>query len=432
MFYRTENVFRWCEMVTEEKQVKQSIEERAVTRYQALTHDDLEKMQETICSTDDLKKWLMRHQLPPDGYKPPFDGTYNTELTEKMLAEIRRVRYVKRFYALLSDENANVCDLLNVAMYCFLDEEQIDESLRCAHMQKYVDFIEKELGDMDARMHVSFLFQRIVEYENTVNGKEYTPMSWEVIPNLLAEHLCCIDECIHMMLGFSPTMQDTFVCVKFLSAIWADICRESGIELQEKFGCNKGYRACNSQIMIPWWQNPKAVDIIKEKFEEQREYIKYRMGYYLDRYYGRGFKYKRVPGKLYREETEYSNVSWMCISEMLSDVLSGEFYIKGSALWQFLVSSMDEFLAENINHSKIQVNTQQAQTIFVSEKIVDSLYVSLVNSIMDGNFHYRKCLLCNRYFDYGNKVNRKYCDIHNGPNAEYYRRTLNKKLGNIV
>ncbi|WP_204652536.1 hypothetical protein, partial [Gemmiger formicilis] len=37
VFYRTENVFRWCEMVTEEKQVKQSIEERAATRYQALT-----------------------------------------------------------------------------------------------------------------------------------------------------------------------------------------------------------------------------------------------------------------------------------------------------------------------------------------------------------------------------------------------------------
>lgn len=433
MFYHAENIFRWYETATDGKQVQQGETRKPIMRYRTFLHDDLEKMQETICSPDDLAKWLKRNQLPPDGYEYPFNGTYDATLVEKMMVEIRRFTYVKRFYALLDDENANVYDLLNVAMYCFLDEEQIDERLRLAHMKKYIELYE---GTSDANVHLnlSLLFQSVVRREKQLTGQEYSPVSKRVIPQLLATHLNCIDECFHMLLGFSPTMQDTFVCAKILSAIWADICKKSGTKLQEQFGCMKGYKACNSQIVIPWWRNPKATDVIKEKFQEQKEYIKSQVMYY--RYYDDQWTslYKQTPGELRQEnekyDYDYSEEDWQTIEEMLSDVLNGEFQLRGSALWEFLVKSMDAFLAANMNNSKIQIKTQQALRIFVSDRIVDLLYVSLGNSIMDGVFHYRKCLLCDRYFDYGNKANRKYCDIHSGPNAEYYRRTLNKRQGN--
>lgn len=438
MFYHAENIFRWYETVTDGKQVQQSQKEKTIIRYRNLLHDDLEKMQETICSPEDLEKWLKRNQLPPDGYEYPFNGTYDTALVENMMVEIRRFTYVKRFYALLDDENANVCDLLNVAMYCFLDEEQIDEQLRLIHMKKYIELLD-ETDDEHMRMNVQHLFQSVLwhfQYENQVNGQKGMPVSRKDIPKILVDYLSCVEECFHMLLGFSPTMQDTFVCAKILSAIWADICRQSGAELQEEFGCDKGYKARNSQITIPWWRNSKASDAIKEQFEAQREYVKSQVEYYIGLFYGGTFRYKRFPGELHKEDYEYGqenrNAGWETIEEMLADVLSGEFYIKGSALWKFLVSSMDAFLATHMNNSKLQINTQKALRVFVSDKIVDSLYVSLGNRIMDGDFHYRKCLLCDRYFDYGNKANRKYCDIHNGPNAEYYRRILNRKLSSIT
>lgn len=438
MFYHAENIFRWYEMVTDGKQVQQSQKEKTIIRYRNLLHDDLEKMQETICSPDDLEKWLKRKQLPPDGYEYPFNGTYDTALVENMMVEIRRFTYVKRFYALLDDENANVCDLLNVAMYCFLDEEQIDEQLRLIHMKKYIELLD-ETDDEHMRMNIQYLFQSVLwrfQYENQVNGQKGMSASRKDVAKILVDYLSCVDECFHMLLGFSPTMQDTFVCAKILSAIWADICRQSGAELQEELGCDKGYKARNSQITIPWWRNSEASDAIKEQFEAQREYVKSRVEYYIGLSYDGTFRYKRFPGELHKVDNEYgqenSNAGWKTIEEMLADVLSGEFYIKGSNLWKFLVSSMDAFLATHMNNSKLQINTQKALRVFVSDKIVDSLYVSLGNRIMDGDFHYRKCLLCDRYFDYGNKANRKYCDIHNGPNAEYYRRILNRKLSSIT
>lgn len=438
MFYHAENIFRWYETATDGKQVQQGETRKPIMRYRTFLHDDLEKMQETICSPDDLAKWLKRNQLPPDGYEYPFSGTYDATLVEKMMVEIRRFTYVKRFYALLDDENTNVCDLLNVAMHCFLDEEQIDEQLRPDHMKKYMEFLH-ETDDEHVRMNVQHLVQSAIhnfQYRHEVNGQKCTSVSRKDIPYILVEYLSCVEECFHMMLGFSPTMQDTFVCAKILSAIWADICKQSGAELQEEFGCDKGYKARNSQIIIPWWHNSEASDVIKKQFEVQREYVKSQVEYYIGLFYSGTFRYKRFPGELHKEDYGYGQengyASWETIEEMLADVLSGEFNIRESALWKFLVSSMDAFLATHMNNCKLQINTQQALKIFISDRIVDSLYVSLGNRIMDGEFRYRKCLLCDRYFDYGNKSNRKYCDIHNGPNAEYYRRTLNRKLNRIT
>lgn len=147
VYYKAENIFRWYE----------SKSGKSETHYANLSGDELERMQETISSPIELEKWLKRHQLPPDNYEAPFTGAYESHLVEEMLAEIQRFAYVKRFYALVTDLNSNVCDLLNVAAHCFLEEEQIDVSLRETHVKNLIkrnvpDFIAEMLSCVDEEM----------------------------------------------------------------------------------------------------------------------------------------------------------------------------------------------------------------------------------------------------------------------------------------
>lgn len=432
MYYRVENTFCWYKVECD-GQPKEQEQAKSVVCNRIFSYDELDKMQETISSALELEKWLKRNQLPPDGYKVPFNNVYQSDLVKKMLSEIHRYGYAKRFYAVLSDKDANVCDILNIAMHCFLDEEQIDEKLRPIHMKKYLDMRHNIEYDEYVRMNIMDLIETIRVHYMWDEKIEERPSDQQV-PHILSGYLGCVDECIHMLLGFSPTMDESFVCAKIFSAIWADICSQYGEELQKKWGYDQGYG--DSKISVPWWRNPKGIEAIKEYFETQKAYLNGELEYYIGKFYGGMFKYKRFPGDLTSIADAYDwtnrGLIWKSVEEMLSETLSGDFYLKNSRLWLLLVGAMDDFVSFHLNNSKIRIDTERSFKIFVSERIVDALYVSLSNRIIDGEFHYRKCLMCNRYFDYGNKANRKYCDIHNGSNAEYHRRRLNKEIKNTL
>jgi len=384
VYYKAENIFRWYE----------SKSGKSETHYANLSGDELERMQETISSPIELEKWLKRHQLPPDNYEAPFTGAYESHLVEEMLAEIQRFAYVKRFYALVTDLNSNVCDLLNVAAHCFLEEEQIDVSLR--------------------ETHVKNLIKRNV-------------------PDFIAEMLSCVDEEMPLMVGVSPSTHNYFASAKIFSAMWVDICHEHGKEMQAKHGYDSGYEAKGTQVSIPWWSRPEAKDFIRESFEKKYAYILKSLCYYRRKGLDGDYRYQTYPGDWNFVIDKYTRThggpTWKSVDEMLSELLSGKFYLRDSKLWKMLICAMDDYLNCRLHNSEMRVDTQSATKMVVTESIADMLYICLSDKLMEGTFRYRKCLLCDRYFDYGNRPNRRYCDIHKSSNAEYHRKILNRKSG---
>lgn len=106
---------------------------------------------------------------------------------------------------------------------------------------------------------------------------------------------------------------------------------------------------------------------------------------------------------------------WEIAEEMLLDVISHPI--------KYMKLALDDYINLHMRDITYNYDSTGKKKRLMSPTLDAMLYAAIVNE-QTNNVHYRKCLLCNRYFQLSNHVTRMYCDVHRGPNAKYYRKRI--------
>lgn len=419
LYYATEIAYRFFKQSAKSnKQVDLMEETRKSANevvYVELSAEDIVKCQETIKTTSQLDKWLRRKNLPPDGYTSPYDGSHNAELVQNMLKEIQKVVAVKRTYAALQSKEDGLT-VLEEARKCFFQVETREEQ-----EERY-----KNLG----------------------------------IPSYIQGSINYTDEVLQMVLGKKKEPTNYIAAAKLLCGIWAEIVSQNDTAFSNQYGyTSRTYKKdalgknVDTGIKIHWWTVPKGRNAAFAKIDEKMDYIKRSCYYYLRKWAdGDDEMGTKAPtywqNTITRREAERIGPIWKSYQSIfngLFQLMCHEFFKYPSkeerrkraeelvkefgtdsfdeAIREYVQYALDDYLNLKLEDIEYQIDTRSKKKVLLTENIVTVMYAYLAEELQHG-LKYKKCALCDRYFLVGNKTNKKYCEIHAGPNAEYYRRQL--------
>jgi len=100
LYYSTDFVLRWYK--ADDSLLEQ---DHGRTQYTVIDTDKLVALREQDTSSASIRTWLETNGVPPDGHRPPYDGTMPDELLSGMEVGITNARAVSRAYAVLDDDS---------------------------------------------------------------------------------------------------------------------------------------------------------------------------------------------------------------------------------------------------------------------------------------------------------------------------------------
>lgn len=160
LYYSTDFVLRWYK--ADDSLLEQ---DHGRTQYTVIDTDKLVALREQDTSSASIRTWLETNGVPPDGHRPPYDGTMPDELLSGMEVGITNARAVSRAYAVLDDDS-----VMESGTFLALSE-----------LRKL--FVPQETREQHT--------QRILDIESRM-------------PRFLAEKYKYTDECLRVLMGRAP------------------------------------------------------------------------------------------------------------------------------------------------------------------------------------------------------------------------------------
>ena len=392
LYYSTDMVLRWYK--ADDSQLKQ---DRGRTQYTAISNDALVDLRENGITENDVRQWLEENHVPPDGYTSPYDGTISDDALAEMTKSTADARAATRAYSLLGDE---------------VDNEQ-------GNLYPLV------LSNTIPALHE---FRKLFVPEETK-----AQHMWRVLnlcpdmPPFIAANFKYTDEAISMLCGLSPRQSNYLAAGYALSCLWADV--EANVPNEVVKAAEFSSRAYKSEkrkrqgdnisVHIPWYENIigkyyaviTLVGFVKPTIEGLQYYRRKALdgapGIYT------------YPGSWKESISTYESANagprWEIAEEMLLDVISHPI--------KYMKLALDDYINLHMRDITYNYDSTGKKKRLMSPTLDAMLYAAIVNE-QTNNVRYRKCLLCNRYFQLSNHITRMYCDVHRGPNAKYYRKRI--------
>ena len=383
LYYSTDFVLRWYK--ADDSLLEQ---DHGRTQYTVIDTDKRVALREQDTSSASIRTWLETNGVPPDGHRPPYDGTMPDELLSGMEVGITNARAVSRAYAVLDDDS-----VMESGTFLALSE-----------LRKL--FVPQETREQHT--------QRILDIESRM-------------PRLFAEKYKYTDECLRMLMGRAPLQSNYLATGYLLSCIWADI--EEGIpdELVKKLEyTSREYKSENRKrkgdtisVNIPWYVNPAAKEYIAKQFTSLAEGIIDSLKYYRRKGLDGAPGIDTYPGAWKTAISKYESITegprWRTAEDVLSDITRNPN--------KYIRLAVDDYVNIKLRDLTYNYDSEKKKRQLVSPTINTLLYAAIVNE-QAGHVQYRKCLLCDNYFQLSNHKTRMYCDVHMGPSAKYYRKRM--------
>jgi len=291
--------------------------------------------------------------------------------------------------------------------YAVLDDDSVMESgtfLALSELRKL--FVPQETREQHT--------QRILDIESRM-------------PRFFAEKYKYTDECLRMLMGRAPLQSNYLATGYLLSCIWADI--EEGIpdELVKKLEyTSREYKSENRKrkgdtisVNIPWYVNPAAKEYIAKQFTSLAEGIIDSLKYYRRKGLDGAPGIDTYPGAWKTAISKYESITegprWRTAEDVLSDITRNPN--------KYIRLAVDDYVNIKLRDLTYNYDSEKKKRQLVSPTINTLLYAAIVNEQV-GHVQYRKCLLCDNYFQLSNHKTRMYCDVHMGPSAKYYRKRM--------
>lgn len=383
LYYSTDFVLRWYK--ADDSLLEQ---DHGRTQYTVIDTDKLVALREQDTSSTSIRTWLGTNGVPPDGYHPPYDGTMPEELLSRMEAGITNARAVSRAYAVLDDDS-----VMESGTFLALSE-----------LRKL--FLPQETREQHT--------QRILDIESRM-------------PRFFAEKYKYTDECLRMLMGHAPLQSNYLATGYLLSCIWADIEEEIPDELVKKLEyTSREYKSENRKrkgdtisVNIPWYVNPAAKKYIAKQFTSLTEGIINSLKYYRRKGLDGAPGIDTYPGAWKTAISKYESLTegprWNTAEDVLSDITRNPN--------KYIRFAVDDYANIKLRDLTYNYDSEKKKRQLVSPTINTLLYAAIVNEQVS-HVQYRKCLLCDNYFQLSNHKTRIYCDVHMGPSAKYYRKRM--------
>ena len=389
LYYSTDMVLRWYK--ADDSQLKQ---DRGRTQYTAISNDALVDLREHGTTGDNVRQWLEENHVPPDGYTSPYDGTISDDALAQMTQSTANARAVTRAYSLLGDDEQN-------SLY----ELVLSNTIPALHELRKL-FVPEETKEQQMWRLLDLCLD---------------------MPPFIAEKFRYIDEAISMLCGLSSRQSNYLAAGYVLSCIWADVEANVPDEIVEaaEFS-SRAYKSekrkrqgDNISVHIPWYENIigkyYAVSTLVGFVKPIVEGLQYYRRKGLDGAPG----IYTYPGSWKESISTYESANagprWEIAEEMLLDITS---YPS-----KYMKLALDDYINLHMRDITYNYDSTGKKKRLMSPTLDAMLYAAIVNE-QTNNVRYRKCLLCNRYFQLSNHVTRMYCDVHRGPNAKYYRKRI--------
>ena len=431
MYYSSSIIYRYfllgdnVDRSINPKRLSRNIEKRV-----EISKEQLIKCEEIYSSSPKLlEKWLRRNELPPDGYESPYDpkSGYDPALLDTMQKEIIELVTIKRVYASIQSDS-NCFEALDAMKKIFsLDETSEDQLARYVHLFPYAKDLDT-FGYTDEIEH--FLHGFCPERTNNIAIAKILCLLWA---HSLTMHGWIYKKPLYAIQSRAynfkdnPDKEDTAGKVDWWNTIY-------GLQFARSlfYESIRSVDLINIKIEFPafYWQ-----DVISEKEQKQAGpqinawsdlSIKLRKEVLHDIYI---MDKKMAENKIPAPDAKCSNfISGPVMLAQLAEQTEQTEYIGFDKLIkQYLRAALDDLLNFKLKNLHYQMNTLEKKQILLAENIVTVMYVNLAQELQS-ELQYRKCALCDRYFLVGNRPTRKYCDIHAGPNASYFRQKHKKML----
>lgn len=390
LYYSTDMILRWYKKADESPS-----QGHRQTQYTVIAADTLAELRDKCATADNVRKWLEQNHLPPDGYSSPYDGTTSYELLGNMAESLSHARAAMRAYIFLNEADAGKINRTRV--YSAMNE-----------LRKL--FLPSETR----KQHT----QRLLSTNPTM-------------PQWIAENFKYVDECITMLLGLSPLHNNYLAVGYVLACIWADVVEMMSEDVAEIFTyASREYKSGvrkqqgdDVSVYIPWWENVKCQYLIESIIDTLKQKILKDLSYYrrktLDGEYP---SIKDYPGAwrlaISKHEFSHAGPLWHTADEMLSDILSNPY--------EYVRLALDDYVNEKMSSITYAYDSGSKKKQLFSPTLEAMVYAMMTDELSSG-VQYRKCLLCDRYFKMSNHKTRRYCDIHRGSNAKYYRRKMEQE-----
>lgn len=372
-------------------------QDRGRTQYTAISNDALVDLRENGTTGDNVRQWLEGNHVPPDGYTSPYDGTISDDALAQMTQSTADARAVTRAYSLLGDDGDDEQDNLYPLV--------LSNAIPALH-----EFRKLFLKEETEEQHMWRLLNLCPD-----------------MPPFIAEKFRYIDEAISMLCGLSSRQSNYLAAGYVLSCIWADVEANvpDGIVKTAEFS-SRAYKSekrkrqgDNISVHIPWYDNAigkyYAVNALVKFAKQIIDGLKYYRRKGLDGAPG----IYTYPGDWKESISTYESANagprWKTADEMLFDITS---YPS-----KYMKLALDDYINLHMKDITYNYDSRGKKKRLMSPTLDAMLYAAIVNE-QTNNVRYRKCLLCNRYFQLSNHVTRMYCDVHRGPNAKYYRKRI--------
>ena len=357
LYYSTDFVLRWYK--ADDSLLEQ---DHGRTQYTVIDTDKLVALREQDTSSTSIRTWLGTNGVPPDGYHPPYDGTMPEELLSRMEAGITNARAVSRAYAVLDDDS-----VMESGTFLALSE-----------LRKL--FLPQETREQHT--------QRILDIESRM-------------PRFFAEKYKYTDECLRMLMGHAPLQSNYLATGYLLSCIWADIEEEIPDELVKKLEyTSREYKSENRKrkgdtisVNIPWYVNPAAKKYIAKQFTSLTEGIINSLKYYRRKGLDGAPGIDTYPGAWKTAISKYESITegprWNTAEDVLSDITRNPN--------KYIRFAVDDYVNIKLRDLTYNYDSEKKKRQLVSPTINTLLYAAIVNEQVS-HVQYRKCLLCDNYF----------------------------------
>ena len=392
LYYSTDMVLRWYK--ADDSQLKQ---DRGRTQYTAISNDALVDLREHGITEDNVRQWLEENHVPPDGYTSPYDGTISDNALAEMTKSTADARAVTRAYSLLGDEG---------------DDEQ----------EKLYPLV---LSNAIPALHE---FRKLFVPEETKEQHVWRLRNLcPDMPLVIAEYYGYKDEAISMLCGHFSRQSNYLAAGYVLSCIWADV--EANVPDEVVKAAEFSSRAYKSEkrkqqgdnisVHIPWYDNSLGQYYAANALVKFAKDILAGLKYYRRKGVDGNSEIYTYPGAWREVISTYESANagprWETADEMLLNITS---YTS-----KYMKLALDDYINLHMKDITYNYDSRGKKKRLMSPTLDAMLYAAIVNE-QTNNVCYRKCLLCNRYFQLSNHVTRRYCDVHRGPNAKYYRKRI--------
>ena len=235
------------------------------------------------------------------------------------------------------------------------------------------------------------------------------------------------DEAISMLCGHFSRQSNYLAAGYVLSCIWADV--EANVPDEVVKAAEFSSRAYKSEkrkqqgdnisVHIPWYDNSLGQYYAANALVKFAKDIIAGLKYYRRKGVDGNSEIYTYPGAWREVISTYESANagprWETADEMLLDITS---YTS-----KYMKLALDDYINLHMKDITYNYDSRGKKKRLMSPTLDAMLYAAIVNE-QTNNVCYRKCLLCNRYFQLSNHVTRRYCDVHRGPNAKYYRKRI--------